>query len=88
MNEEIGSAANTVSGEQLRSLVERIEHVREDKKALSDDEKLIFAEAKSAGFDPKYIRAILKLRAVSPAKRQEDEAMIEMYSAALGMANA
>lgn len=86
MSESTTSTANTVSGEKLRAYVERIEHVREDKKALADDEKLIFAEAKSDGFDPKYMRAILKLRAVPPSERQENEAMIEMYSAAMGMA--
>lgn len=81
------STSNTVSGEKLRSYVERIERVREDKKAIADDKKLIFAEAKSDGFDPKYIRAILKLRGVPPSERQENEAMIEMYSAALGMSS-
>lgn len=81
------STSNTVSGEKLRSYIERVERVREDKKALAADETLIFAEAKSDGFDPKYMRAILKLRAVPPSERQENEAMIEMYSAAMGMAS-
>lgn len=80
------STSNTVSGEKLRSFVERIERVREDQKSLNNDEKVIFAEAKSDGFDPKYMRAILKLRSVPPSARQESEAMIEMYSAAMGMA--
>lgn len=86
VTENTTSTANTVSGEKLRSYIERIEHVREDRKALADDEKMIFAEAKSDGFDPKYMRAILKLRAVPPSERHEHEAMLEMYSAALGMA--
>lgn len=81
------STSNTVSGEALRAYIERIERVREDKKALADDEKVIFAEAKSSGFDPKYMRAILKLRTVPPSERQENEAMIEMYAAAMGMAS-
>ena len=87
MTEDSTRTANTVSGEKLRSYIERIERVREDKKALADDEKLIFAEAKSDGFDPKYMRAILKLRGASPSERQESEAMLEMYSAALGMSS-
>lgn len=89
MNDDVieQSTANTVSGEKLRAYVERVERVREDKKALADDEKLIFAEAKADGFDPKYMRAILKLRSVAPSERQEHEAMIDMYSAALGMAS-
>lgn len=81
------STSNTVSGEKLRSFIERIERVREEKKDLADDEKLIFAEAKADGFDPKYMRSILKLRSVPPSERQENEAMIEMYSAAMGMAS-
>lgn len=87
MTEDTTSTANTVSGEKLRAYVERVEHVREDKKALADDEKLIFAEAKSDGFDTKYLRAIIKLRSVPPSERQENEAMIEMYSAAMGMSS-
>lgn len=79
------SARNTISGEMLRSYVERVERLTEDEKAIRDDKKLVFAEAKSSGFDPKYIRAIIKLRSVSPSERQEHEAMIEMYSAAMGM---
>lgn len=81
------SVSNTVSGEQLRSFVERIERIREEKKSMTDDEKLVFAEAKSSGFDPKYMKAILKLRAVPPSERQEHEAMLEMYAAAMGMAS-
>lgn len=81
------STSNTVSGEKLRSYVERVERITEDEKALKDDKKLVFAEAKSDGFDPKYMRAIIKLRSVPPSERQENEAMIEMYSAAMGMAS-
>lgn len=89
MNDDLTeqNTANTVSGEQLRSYIERIERVREDKKSLADDEKAIFAEAKANGFDPKYMRSILKLRTVAPSERQEHEAMIDMYSAALGMSS-
>jgi len=86
-DESTTSTSNTVSGEKLRSYVERIEHLTEDEKALKDDKKLVFAEAKSDGFDTKYIRAIIKLRSVPPSERQENEAMIEMYSAAMGMSS-
>lgn len=87
MTEEPASTSNTVSGEKLRSYIERIERLTDDEKALKDDKKLVFAEAKSDGFETKYIRAIIKLRSVPPSERQENEAMIEMYSAAMGMAS-
>lgn len=81
------STSNTVSGDMLRSYVERLERLSDDEKALKDDKRLVFAEAKSNGFDPKYMKAIIKLRSVPPSERQENEAMIEMYSAAMGMSS-
>jgi len=81
-----GSIGNTVSGDLLRGYVERLEKLSEDKKAVGDDEKVVFAEAKSAGFDPRYIRAILKLRRKSPSEREEDDAMLDLYASAIGMA--
>ena len=77
---------NTIAGEVLRGFIDRIERVREEKDALTDDEKAIFAEAKAAGFSPKYIRAVLVVRKQKPADRQEDEAMMDMYLTALGLA--
>lgn len=75
---------NTVSSEALRSYVEQVERIREDKKALSD-EKAIMAGAKSAGFVPEIIRHVVKIRAQKPSDRQEAEALRDMYLAALGM---
>lgn len=77
---------NTVTGEQLRSFVERIEHLRTNKKQLSQDESAIMAEAKAAGFSPPAIRACVKIRAMKPHDRQESEAMLDIYLHALGMA--
>lgn len=88
MTEETsGSISNTVSGEKLRSYVERLERIAEDEQAVKDDKKVVFAEAKSDGFDNRYIKAVIKLRAVSPSERQEHEAMMEMYQAAMGMSS-
>lgn len=81
------STSNTVSGEKLRSFVERIERLTEEKKAIGDDIRLVFAEAKSDGFDNKYLKSIVKLRAVPPSERQENEAVMEMYMAAMGMSS-
>jgi uncharacterized protein (UPF0335 family) len=77
---------NTVSGEQLRSFVERIERLRGEKKALGADEAAVAAEAKAAGFSVPAIRACVKIRAMKPHDRQEGEAMLDMYLHALGMA--
>lgn len=75
-----------VAAEQLRSIVERVERLEEEKKGLSDDIREIMAEAKGNGFDVKAIRAILRLRKMDQADRQEQEAMLELYKQALGMA--
>lgn len=80
------SGPQTVAAGQLRAFVERIEHVNEDIDALSDDRKEIFAEAKAMGFDTKAIRKLIKLRRMDQAERQEAEAILDLYKAALGMA--
>ncbi|RUV69658.1 MAG: DUF2312 domain-containing protein [Mesorhizobium sp.] len=77
---------NTVSGRQLQDFVERIERVREAKKQLNEDEKLIFAELKAAGFTPARVRDVIKRRAAKPADVEEAEAQLDMYLHALGMA--
>lgn len=77
---------NTVTGEQLRSYVERIEALRAQKKELADEEAAIKAEAKANGFSPQAIVACIKIRAMKPQDRQEAEAMLDMYLHALGMA--
>jgi uncharacterized protein (UPF0335 family) len=75
-----------VAGERLRSFIQRIERLEEEKKTISDDVREVFAEAKSNGFDPKIMRQVLKLRKMEVADRQEQEALLETYLAALGMA--
>lgn len=77
---------NTIAGEELRSFLERVERVREEKSQLTEDEKLIFAEAKAMGFSLPTMRDVLKIRAMRPADREEGEALLEMYLSALGMA--
>lgn len=83
---EAGQGSNMVEGERLRAFVERVEQARSEKKVAADLEKAILAEAKSTGYAPKYISAIVRLRAKPPSEREEDEAMMEMYMAAVGMA--
>lgn len=71
--------------DRLRSFVERIERLEEEKKALSDDIKEVYAEAKGEGFDVKIMRQIVRLRKMDKADYQEAEAMLELYKRALDM---
>lgn len=69
---------------QLKSFIERIERLEEEKKAISEDIKEVFSEAKSMGFDVKALRGVLKFRKQEPHKREEEEAVLNTYLAALG----
>ena len=72
-----------IAVDRLRSLIERIERLEEEKKAIAGDIHDIFAEAKSAGFDVKVMREILKLRKMDAADRDEKELLLETYRKAL-----
>jgi len=74
-----------VAGERLRSFIERIERLEEEKTALTEDIKEVYSEAKGTGFDVKIMRQIVRLRKLDTADRQEQEALLETYLAALGM---
>lgn len=71
--------------EHLKSFVERIERLEEEKKALADDIRDVYAEAKGNGYDKKALRAIVKVRKQDPDERREHEAVVETYMHALGM---
>jgi uncharacterized protein (UPF0335 family) len=71
---------------QLKSIVERIERLEEEKKALSDDIKDVYAEAKANGYDTKVLRTVVRLRKQDRAEREEHEAILDLYMHALGMA--
>ena len=72
-----------IAADRLRSLIERIERLEEEKKAIAGDISDIFAEAKSAGFDVKVMREILKLRKMDAVDRDEKEYLLELYKKAL-----
>ena len=74
-----------IAADRLRSLVERIERLEEERKALGSDIKDIYAEAKSAGFDVKVIRQIIRIRKQEPADVEEQESLLDVYRRALGM---
>lgn len=75
-----------VARDQLRSIVERIERLEEEKAALANDIKEVYAEAKANGFDTKTLRQVVRIRKQDKAERQEQEAILELYLSALGMA--
>ena len=79
-------AESGVAAEELKQFVERIERLEEEKKAIADDIKDVFAELKGRGFDVKAVRAILRIRKQDHSERQEQEAILELYLSALGMA--
>jgi uncharacterized protein (UPF0335 family) len=74
-----------IAADRLRSLVERIERLEEEHKALANDIKDIYAEAKSAGFDVKVLRQLIRLRRQEPAEIEEQESLLDVYRRALGM---
>jgi uncharacterized protein (UPF0335 family) len=82
---EPAMAEGNVAADELRLLIERVERLEEEKKALSDDIKDVYAEAKARGYDTKTMRAIVRLRKMETQARQEAEALLETYKAALGM---
>ena len=78
-------ADTLVARDQLRSIVERIERLEEEKKAIADDIREVYAEAKANGFDTKVLRQVVTLRKKDLAERQEQDAVRDLYLQALGM---
>jgi uncharacterized protein (UPF0335 family) len=74
-----------VAGERLRSIVDRIERLEEERKALGSDIKDIYSEAKSAGFDIKVLRQLIRIRKQEPAEIEEQETLLDVYRRAIGM---
>ena len=74
-----------IAGDRLKSFVERIERLEEEKRALAEDVKEIYSEAKGAGFDVKTIRQIIRIRKMDEDDRDEAEALLDTYLRAIGM---
>lgn len=79
------NSGGPISAERLRSLIERIERLEEERAAIGSDIKDIFAEAKSAGFDVKVMRQLIRIRKQEPAEVEEQETLLDVYRRALGM---
>ena len=77
--------AGIVTADQLRSFIERIERLEEQKKALGEDIKEVYAEAKGEGFDTKVMRQVIRIRRMDEADLHEQEELIDVYKRALGM---
>lgn len=84
-NPENERKAASIAGERLRGIVERIERQEEERKAIGGDIKDIYAEAKSAGFDVKVLRQLIRLRKQEPAEVEEQETLLDIYRRAIGM---
>jgi uncharacterized protein (UPF0335 family) len=74
-----------IAGERLRLIVERIERLEEERKALGQDIKDIYSEAKSAGFDVKVLRQLIRIRKQEPAEVEDQETLLDVYRRAIGM---
>lgn len=83
--DDITDSSQTVAAGQLRAFIERIERLEEEKKTIADDISEVYAEAKGTGFDTKAIRQLVRERKKDQAERQEAEAILSLYRAALGM---
>jgi len=75
----------SIAADELRLLIERIERLEEEKKAMADDIRDVYAEAKARGYDGKAMRAVVRLRKMETHVRQEAEAILDTYKAALGL---
>ena len=78
-------AEGSIAADELRLLIERIERLEEEKKAIADDVRDVYAEAKARGYDAKIMRQIVRLRKMETHDRQEMEAILDTYKAALGL---
>jgi uncharacterized protein (UPF0335 family) len=74
-----------IGGEQLKSFIERIERLEEEKRALAEDIKEVYAEARGSGFEPKIMRQVIRIRKRDQDDLDEEESLIELYKRAIGM---
>ncbi|CDG33644.1 DUF2312 domain-containing protein [Parasaccharibacter sp. TMW2.1882] len=84
-NGDEGAVTGGIAVDRLRSIIDRVERLEEERKALGSDIRDVFTEAKSAGFDVKVIKQLIKLRKQEPAEVEEQETLLDIYRRALGM---
>lgn len=81
----IGHNSQQVTGARIKSFIERVERMEEEKKAIAEDIKDVYAEAKATGFEPKILRKIVRMRKQNVEKRREEQELTELYCSAIGM---
>lgn len=81
---EMATGSSGVAADRLRSFIERVERLEEDKVAIMTDMKEVYAEAKGEGYDVKILRQVIRIRKMDRAERQEQEAILDLYLSALG----
>ena len=79
-----GNEVGGIAADRLRSIVERIERLEEEKKTIAGDIKEVYAEAKANGFDTKILRKVVRIRKQDRAKRMEEDAILDLYLSAIG----
>jgi uncharacterized protein (UPF0335 family) len=84
-DETLDDKPKNIAGERLRSIIERVERLEEERKALASDIKDIYSEAKSSGFDIKVIRQLIRIRRQEPAEVEEFETLLDVYRRSIGM---
>jgi len=84
-DDQPAAAAHRFAKDQLKAFVERVERLEEEKKAIADDIRDVYAEAKGSGFDIKVMRKIISMRKRDVSEREEEEAILDLYMQALGM---
>lgn len=85
LDNDVSETSQTVAAGQLRAFIERVERLEEEKQTIADDIKEVYAEMKGTGFDTKAVRKIIRMRKRDAAQRQEEQAILDLYCAALGM---
>lgn len=80
-----GPGHNSIAADQLRSYIERVERLESERSDIQAAVREVFAEAKANGFDPKIMRAVIKLRAMDPGDREEQTVLLDIYMRALGI---
>lgn len=85
MNDQVSDATYNVAADELRQFIERYEHLESEKRDITEQQKEVMAEAKGRGYDTKVLRKVIALRKRDKDDIAEEEAVLEMYKAALGM---
>jgi len=85
LDRSLGTDVGGIAGERLKSFIERIERLEEEKRALAEDIKEVYAEAKGTGFDTKIMRQLIRIRKRDQDELDEEETLLDVYKRALGM---